>query len=125
MNNKQLVIYLRRNFCPFVGVARHVLDEFGVPYREIDIDADPTARERILEWTGFLSVPTLVVAEKGEVVPFEPPTFLSRGYSPRGIDRGSIITEASESELIRWLRKHDLIPDDAAEIKDALDREAH
>ena len=121
---RHLVMFVRRNFCPYVGIARHVLDELGVPYREIDIDADLAAREQVIEWTGFLSVPTLVVAEMGEVVPFEPPVHLPRGHSPRGIDRGSIITEAGESELARWLEKHGLIPDDAAEMKDALDRGA-
>lgn len=121
---RQLVMYVRRNFCPYVGIARHVLDELGVPYREIDMDIDFAARERVVEWTGFLSVPTLVVAEVGEVVPYEPPTYLPRGHSPRGIDRGSMITEATDSELTRWLNKHGLIPHDAAEMKDALDRGA-
>ncbi|MBI5928321.1 MAG: glutaredoxin family protein [Chloroflexi bacterium] len=121
---RQLVMYVRRNFCPYVGIARHVLDELGAPYREIDIDADTAARDRVVQWTGFLSVPTLVVAEAGEVVPYEPPAHLPRGHSPRGIDRGSMITEASDSELTRWLEKHDLIPHDTPEIKDALDRGA-
>jgi hypothetical protein len=48
----------------------------------------------------------LIVAWRGEELPYEPPAPLPRGASPRGIDRGSMLTEASEEELLAWLRKH-------------------
>jgi hypothetical protein len=83
-----------------------VLESEGVPYREIHIDQDEGALRRVLDWTGFRSVPTLVAANSGEVLPFEPPKPLRKGKSPRGIDRGSIITEPDDRQLKKWLKKH-------------------
>jgi hypothetical protein len=77
------------------------------------IDTDPEAMRRVVEWTGFKSVPTILVALPGEVLPFEEPAPLAKASSPRGIDRGSMITEATEEELIAWLRKHGFIDADA------------
>jgi glutaredoxin len=104
MNMKhELVMYTRTSACPFVTLAKRVLADHGVPYREIFTDRDDEARQRVLAWTGFLSVPTLVVAEVGAVLPYEEPAPLARGVSPRGIDRGTMITEPSLAELTRWL----------------------
>jgi hypothetical protein len=62
-----------------------------------------------LDWTGFLSVPTLVVSKIGEDLPYTDFSVLPKGDSPRGIDRGPILTEASSEELENWLRKHGFI----------------
>jgi hypothetical protein len=51
-------------------------------------------------------VPTLVIAEEESLEPFEPPAALASGSSPRGIDRGSMITEATRQQLGAWLAKH-------------------
>lgn len=112
---KELVMYTRTLGCPFVSVAKRVLDDHALRYREIFIDKDDTARQRVLDWTGFLSVPTLIVAQPGEVVPAEPPLPLAGGSSPRGINRGSMITEPSMDELTGWLRQHGLIETDENE----------
>jgi glutaredoxin len=108
-------MYSRTTGCPFISVAKRVLDDYHVPYEEIFIDRDEVARQRVIAWTGFLSVPTLVVAQAGEVLPISPPAPLARGASPRGIDRGSMITEASTSELLAWLSKHGFIRQDDAD----------
>jgi glutaredoxin len=102
-------MYHRTSSCPFVTLAKRVLKDYQVAYHEIFIDKDEIARLRVLEWTGFLAVPTLVVARKGDVLPIEPPSFLDKGRSPRGIDRGHMITEPSEDELSAWLLKHGFI----------------
>ncbi len=107
MPDKELVMYSRSAFsCAFVRLAEHVLNEHQVPYTVIDIDKDDAARQRVLDWTGFLSVPTLVVAEPGQNVPYETPALLERGASPRGIDRGPMLTEANQEQLEDWLEKH-------------------
>ena len=106
---KQLVMYLRTSSCPFVSLAKRVLSDYAVPYREVNIDQDETAKARVLHWTGFMSVPTLVVAEVGEDLPCEPPAPLSPGRSPRGIDRGTMITEPSLEDLTQWLLRHGFI----------------
>ena len=106
---KELVMYTRTSGCPFVTTAKRVLSAYDVPYREIFIDKDPEAKQRVLDWTGFLSVPTLIIANDGEDLPFEDAAPLENGKSPRGVDRGTMLTEGSTSEVEAWLRKHGLI----------------
>jgi len=105
----ELVMYARASSCPFVSLAKRVFDDYHVAYREIYIDRDEDARKRVLEWTGFLSVPTLVVARAGEDLPYEPQAPLAAGNSPRGIDRGTMITEPNIAELSQWLLRHGFI----------------
>lgn len=106
---KELVMYTRTFGCPFVASAKRVLKKYDIPYREIYIDQNDEARERVLRWTGFLSVPTLIVAEPGADLPVEEPSPLPQGASPRGIDRGAMITEPSEAQFTTWLAKHAFI----------------
>jgi hypothetical protein len=54
-------------------------------------------------------VPTLVIVDGDHVEPAEPPTPLPPGRSPRGVDRGSMITEPTRSELRAWLVKNGLL----------------
>jgi glutaredoxin len=107
--NKELVMYGRTTGCPFITVAKRVLHDYAVPYRELFIDQDLPARQRVLDWTGFLSVPTLIIACPGEDLPYAQPTPLPAGESPRGINRGSMITEANIDELTAWLVQHGLV----------------
>lgn len=106
---KQLVMYSRTTGCPFITVAKRVLDDYALSYHEIFIDKDMEARKRVLEWTGFLSVPTLVVAEAGEVLPYQVPPPLEPGSSPRGINRGSMITEGNIEQIEVWLAQNGFI----------------
>lgn len=110
---KEIVMYLRTSPCPFVTTAKRVLNDHALDYREVFIDKDESARQRVLDWTGFLSVPTIIVAEPGEILPPETPAPLPKGTSPRGIDRGAMITEPSFQELSTWLHKHGFISAEA------------
>lgn len=105
----ELVMYSRTYGCPYITTAKRILQQEDVAYREIFIDKDAQARARVLEWTGFLSVPTLIVAHEGDNLPLDEPAPLPQGASPRGIDRGAMITEPSAEELRAWLQKHELI----------------
>jgi glutaredoxin len=107
--DKELVMYSRTTYCPYLSTARRVLSKYDIPYREIMINEDETALQRVLDWTGFRSVPTIILAEPGEDLPFEEPQPLKEGDSPRGVDRGSMITEPSSYDLEKWLRKHGFI----------------
>ncbi|MGJ3239323.1 MAG: glutaredoxin family protein [Anaerolineae bacterium] len=109
MSHKELVMYSRSYGCPFVSVAKRVLDDHHVAYREIMIDRDESAKQRVLDWTGFLSVPTMIIAEAGSDLPYMAVDPLPSGASPRGIDRGPMLTEASTEQVEAWLRKHGLI----------------
>lgn len=106
---KQLVMYSRTTGCPFISVAKRVLDDYALSYHEIFIDKDMEARRRVQEWTGFLSVPTLIVAEVGEVLPYAMPAPLASGTSPRGINRGTMITEGNIEQLQLWLTQNGFI----------------
>lgn len=110
---REIVMYLRTTPCPFVTTAKRVLNDHALDYREIFIDRDESARQRVLDWTGFLSVPTIIVAEQGEILPPEAPAPLPRGASPRGVDRGIMITEPGVQELTNWLHKHGFISAEA------------
>ncbi len=101
----EIVMYTRTTPCPYIRTAKRVLDRANIPYREIFIDQDPAAKQRVIDWTGFQSVPTLIVARPGEDLPHEAPAPLDDS-SPKGIDRGSMITEAGEMQLEDWLKKH-------------------
>jgi glutaredoxin len=105
----ELVMYSRFSPCPFVRSAKRVLEREHVTYREIYIDQDATAKQRVIDWTGFQSVPTVIVARPGEDLPYEEPSPLAPGASPRGIDRGIMITEPGEIQFEDWLRKHGFI----------------
>ncbi len=107
--DKELVMYSRTTFCPYLSTARRVLKQYEIPYREIMIDESQTALQRVLDWTGFQSVPTIILAEPGEDLPYEEPSPLKSGESPRGVDRGSMLTEPSSFDLEKWLRKHGFI----------------
>lgn len=109
-SDKELVMYSRTTPCPFVSIARRVLDREKVSYRELFIDRDKTYERRVVEWTGFLSVPTMIIAYTGQDSPFEEPAPLPKGNSPRGVNRGSMLTEATEEELLTWLRQHGFLP---------------
>jgi glutaredoxin len=106
---RELIMYGRTLGCPFITTAKRVLEREQVPYRELLIDKDKEAAARVVAWTGFLSVPTLLIAEAGELLPYTLPDPLEQGASPRGINRGSMITEASDEELMAWLRQHALV----------------
>ena len=107
--SKELVMYTRTFGCPYVSTAKRILSQHNIAYREVFIDRDKAARERVLNWTGYLSVPTLVVAENGSDLPVVEPAPLPKGTSPRGIDRGAMITEAGAEQLTAWLQKHGFI----------------
>jgi len=104
-DNTEILMYGRTTFCPYQRIARRVFEQYNIPIREIMIDQNPEALERVINWTGFRSVPTIIVTLPGEFLPYEEPAPLTVS-SPRGVDRGSMITEPSENELVAWLTKH-------------------
>jgi hypothetical protein len=54
---KELVMYSRTYGCAYITLAKPVFDDYAVDYREIFIDRDSDARDRVLAWTGFLTAP--------------------------------------------------------------------
>lgn len=113
MSGKEIVVYASGERIHEVETIDHILREYHVPYREVSIDHDPAALGRILLWTGRRSVPTVVAADHGHDDPYQPPRPIKSWDAARGVDRGSIICEPSESELVSWLKRQGfLIPSD-------------
>ncbi len=106
MADKALILYSRTIPCPDVERTRALLTDQGVPFREVMIDLDPEARSYVEKLTGFRSVPTLVVTPPDRTEPVAEPRPLEQGRSPRGVDRGPVITEPDLISLRRWLEKH-------------------
>lgn len=107
--SKQIVVYVSP-WCYSSQDTERALNEWGVPARFINIKEDRAAAARLKGWVGFESVPTVVLAEGDSLEPCEPPAPLPAGKSPRGIDRGSMITEATRAQLRNWLVKHGILP---------------
>jgi glutaredoxin len=114
----QTLVFVNRSIgCPLSTLARRILEDHAVDYLERWYDTEPDVKSRLLQWTGFLSVPTLYVAGDNTNEPVEPPEPLDRGASPRGIDRGSMLTEPSADQLLAWLVRHGFV--DAADTSAA------
>jgi len=106
--DKELIVYARTAFCPDVMRAVRFLDNNSILYRRIDIDRDEQAGELVESLVGHRSVPTLVIANKGESTPFEEPAPLV-GRNARSVDRGTVITEPSDEALSRFLERNGLV----------------
>jgi glutaredoxin len=106
--SRQVVVYVSP-WCSQSQDTQRALGEWGVAFTVVDIKADRAAAARMRQWVGFESVPTVVIAEGESLEPYELPKPLMPGSGPRGIDRGSMITEASRAELRAWLVKNGLL----------------
>lgn len=104
--DKEIVMYTRGGFCPDVSRARRALQLWGLPYREINIRQDSAAHQRCVEWNDCLAMPVIVIARAGDDAPIEPPLPLKSDQSPRNVDRGYIISEASRKGLRAFLKRH-------------------
>jgi glutaredoxin len=103
--SKRVVVYMSP-WCYTSKDTQSALNEWSVPATFINIKEDHAAAARVRGWVGFESVPTVIIADGESVEPFEAPAPLVAGSSPRGVDRGSMITEATRNQLRAWLVKH-------------------
>jgi glutaredoxin len=106
---KELIVYARTWPCPDVARSQRFLNSRNVPYRMIHIDEDETAGELVERYVGHRSVPTIVVARKGDLQPIEEPAQLPKGRPARSVDRGTMITEPSDEALHAFLQRHGLL----------------
>ena len=106
--SRQVVVYMSP-WCSSSKDAQNALSEWGVPAVFVNIKEDRAAAARLRGWAGFESVPTILIAEEGSIEPYEAPAELPAGKSPRGIDRGSLITEAARPQLREWLIRHGVL----------------
>ena len=103
---KEIVMFVRSTFCAGVVLARDLFKRYEIPFREVEIDLNPEMANRVKEWTGYLSVPTIIIARPGENVPFAEFLPYPTERTVKGYDRGPMITEPTNRELENWLHKH-------------------
>ena len=104
--DKEVVMYSQASYSPFIALARDVFTRYKIPFREIDVNTQPGMADRVQRWTGKLSLPTIIIAAPHSDIPIDPPLPLESGQPPRGIDRGSLISEPNNYQLENWLHKH-------------------
>jgi len=104
--DKEIVMYVRTSYCPLVSLARDLLKRYNIPYREINISDDPAMAERVKAWTNFLSVPTIIIANPGEDLPYTDVLPSPTDRPLRGYNRGPMITEPNNKDLEDWLHQH-------------------
>ncbi len=102
----RLVVYGRSGYCPDMARWRRWLADYAVDFVEFDIDTDPDAYDRMIRWTGHESVPTLVIAPDDDVEPVAAPAPLPAGRGPRGIDRGTMLTEPAAGQVSAFLERN-------------------
>ncbi len=100
----RLVVYGRSSFCPDMMRFEQWVRAHPIAFVSFDIDADQDARDFVVHYTGHVSVPTLVIAPEEHFGPIEEPAKLARG--PRGIDRGSMLTEPANGQVEEFLRRN-------------------
>lgn len=106
--SKRLVMYMSP-WCSGSADSQRALNEWQVPVTTVNMKEDRDAAARVKRWVGFESSPTLLIAEGDSLEPYEAPAPLAAGKSPRGIDRGSMLTEPTRPQLRAWLVGHGLL----------------
>lgn len=104
----QLYMYTRERTCGDQQLARRCLQEFNVPFVEVNISREPEAALELEQLIGCLAVPTLLVADE-QRRPSEPPIPIGPYQSVRNVDRGAVISEPSRDGLRQFLVKHALL----------------
>ena len=65
MNDARIKVYTTR-ICGYCVAAKRLLERDGIPYEEIDLSADPSLRWRLVDETGWRTVPIIML--DGELV---------------------------------------------------------
>lgn len=103
----RLVVYGSSVPCPDMARFAWWLQRHDVPsLAYVDIHRERWAYDRVVEWTGHASVPTLVIAADDGLDPITEPTVLAPGRSARAFDRGTMLTEPNPPQIADFLRRN-------------------
>ena len=61
--NTEVTLYTT-HYCPYCIRARDLLDEKGVPYKDIAVDHEPRLRQEMMERSGRSTVPQIWIGEQ-------------------------------------------------------------
>lgn len=70
MNQKKVEIYSTAT-CHFCQMAKEFFKEKGIEYTNYDVGIDPVKRNEMVEMTGQMGVPVIVVDGKDAVIGFD------------------------------------------------------
>lgn len=104
-----LLLYGRSSFCSDVVKVKQWLNNWNVPYRQLNIDVDEEAAFRLDEWLGTRTIPTLVVASRNCIDPISEPVSVDLAHL-RDTNRGSMLHEPEESTLRAFLVENGFLP---------------
>jgi glutaredoxin 3 len=60
----EVIMYSRSSFCSFCERAKALLSHKGIPFREIDVESDPTLRQEMLTRSGRRTVPQIFIGAR-------------------------------------------------------------
>lgn len=103
-----LILVGRSVFCPDLIKVKEWLHAWNVPYREVHHDLNEDMASRLDEWLGSRTVPTLFVAEYGQIDPITAPAEANL-RALRDTDRGSMLHEPEEATLRAFLTRHGML----------------
>ncbi|MDF0728641.1 glutaredoxin family protein [Cytobacillus sp. S13-E01] len=70
--NKEVTVYTT-NTCPYCVMVKNFLDEQGIEFKEVNVQEDQAAGDKLVETTGQMGVPQIEI--NGEwVLGFDPET---------------------------------------------------
>lgn len=58
------VVMYTNSWCPYCAAARGLLDGRGVPFREIDVEADTETRQEMVARSGRRTVPQIFIGDR-------------------------------------------------------------
>lgn len=64
MNSENTVTIYSAPWCAFCHMAKRYLDDKGIHYKDIDVDADPSAAQALVEKSGQAGIPVLEIGDK-------------------------------------------------------------
>ncbi|HEV2075100.1 MAG TPA: glutaredoxin domain-containing protein [Thermoleophilaceae bacterium] len=62
-DDDRLTLYTTQ-FCGFCRQAKALLESRGLPYREVDLSEDPSARDRLVALTGQMTFPQILIGDR-------------------------------------------------------------
>lgn len=72
MINKKIEIYSTEN-CHFCHMAKDYFKENGLEYTDYNVGTDPQKREEMMEKSGQMGVPVIVIDDKDLIIGFNKP----------------------------------------------------
>lgn len=72
MSNKKVEIYSTVN-CHFCHMAKEYFKENGVAYEDYNVGTDPVKRAEMMEKSGQMGVPVIVIDDKDLIIGFNKP----------------------------------------------------